>query len=197
MTIPELEDPIALFRMWLADAEQSETINPNAMAIATVSQDGTPSIRTVLLKDVDATGGFVFYTNLTSQKGRELKDNPKAAACFYWRALERQVRVEGTTTLVGDSEADAYFASRPRGSQIGALVSDQSATLDDRAILQSAFDEAVTRYEGCDVLRPADWSGYRLMPARIEFWHSKPSRLHDRLLYDRNGADWTRRWLYP
>lgn len=197
MTIPELEDPIALFRMWLADAEQSETINPNAMAIATVGQDGTPSIRTVLLKDVDATGGFIFYTNLTSQKGRELKDNPRAAACFYWRALERQVRVEGTTTLVGDSEADAYFASRPRGSQIGALVSDQSATLDDRAILQSAFDAAVTRYEGSDVLRPADWSGYRLMPARIEFWHSKPSRLHDRLLYDRNGADWTRRWLYP
>ncbi len=197
MTIPELEDPIALFRMWLADAEQSETINPNAMAIATVSQDGTPSIRTVLLKDVDATGGFIFYTNLTSQKGRELKDNPKAAACFYWRALERQVRVEGTTTLVGDNEADAYFASRPRGSQIGALVSDQSATLDDRAILQSAFDAAVTRYQGSDVLRPADWSGYRLMPARIEFWHSKPSRLHDRLLYDRNGADWTRRWLYP
>lgn len=197
MTIPELEDPIALFRMWLADAEQSETINPNAMAIATVGQDGTPSIRTVLLKDVDATGGFVFYTNLTSQKGRELKDNPRAAACFYWRALERQVRVEGTTTLVGDSEADAYFASRPRGSQIGALVSDQSATLDDRAILQSAFDAAVTRYEGSDVLRPADWSGYRLIPARIEFWHSKPSRLHDRLLYDRNGADWTRRWLYP
>ena len=197
MTIPELEDPIALFRMWLADAEQSETINPNAMAIATVSQDGTPSIRTVLLKDVDATGGFIFYTNLTSQKGRELKDNPRAAACFYWRTLERQVRVEGTTTLVGDSEADAYFASRPRGSQIGALVSDQSATLDDRAILQSAFDEAVTRYEGSDVLRPADWSGYRLMPARIEFWHSKPSRLHDRLLYDRTGADWTRRWLYP
>lgn len=197
MTIPEYDDPIALFREWLAAAEGTEPINPNAMAVATVDAQGVPSIRTVLLKAVDDGGGFVFYTNLESQKGDDLRANPRAAACFYWRALERQVRIEGRTTLVDEAEADAYFATRPRGSQIAAWASAQSRTLERRAELERAVAETEARFEGGPVPRPPFWSGYRIVAARIEFWHSQPSRLHDRLRYDRQADGWQRRWLNP
>lgn len=197
MTIPEYDDPIALFREWLAAAEGTDPINPNAMTVATVDQHGVPSIRTVLLKDVDDLGGFVFYTNLQSQKGSELEANPHAAACFYWRSLERQVRVEGPTTIVDGAEADAYFAVRPRDSQIGAWASAQSRVLKSRADLERAVAETEARFEGVAVPRPPFWSGYRILAQRIEFWLSQPARLHYRLRYDRQAERWQRCWLNP
>lgn len=197
MTIPEYDDPIALLRIWLGDAETSETVNPNAMAVTTVSEDGRPSTRTLLLKDVDNGGRLVFYTNLESKKGRELETRPVAAACFYWRGLGRQICVEGTISPVEAAEADSYFASRPRGSQIGAWASEQSRVLERREILEGAVEELTRRYEGQEVPRPPHWSGFRLDPVHIEFWQSQPSRLHYRLSYDREGDSWSRCWLYP
>ena len=197
MTIPEYENPIVLFREWLGAAESAEPVNPNAMFVASVGVDGTPSLRTVLLKAAEADAGFVFYTNLESQKGRELLAHPAAAAGFYWRTLGRQVKLEGRTALVEDHEADTYFASRPRGSQIAAWASKQSESLKNRDILVRAVAEFEQRFEGAEVPRPPHWSGFRLTAARIEFWLSQPSRLHYRLLYERQGTGWTRRWLNP
>ncbi|MDP6705612.1 MAG: pyridoxamine 5'-phosphate oxidase [Alphaproteobacteria bacterium] len=197
MTIPEYDDPIELLRAWLDEAEGSEAINPNAMAVTSVSSEGRPSIRTVLLKDVDDGGCLVFYTNLESHKGRELLSQPVAAACFYWRPLARQISVEGSVSLVDDAEADDYFASRPRESQIGAWASEQSRVLESRESLERAVETVATRYEGQEVPRPPHWSGFRLDPKRIEFWQSQPARLHYRLLYDREADGWSRRWLYP
>jgi pyridoxamine 5'-phosphate oxidase len=191
-------DPIALFREWLADAEHYEPNDANAMALATVDGDGLPNVRMVLLKGVE-TDSFVFYTNLESTKGDELKANPKAALCFHWKSLRRQVRVRGTVEPVSESEADAYFASRPRGSRIGALASQQSRPLESRFALEKAVAKFTAKYSVGAVPRPAYWSGFRLDPVEIEFWHSRPYRLHDRIVFRREtGAkNWSKTRLYP
>jgi pyridoxamine 5'-phosphate oxidase len=161
-----------------------------------VSDNGQPSARVVLLKAVDERG-FVFYTNLRSRKGRELSSNPRAALTFHWQPLEVQVRIEGRVHLVDDAEADAYFATRPRGSQIGAWASDQSEPLARPEDLTARFEETEQRFAGQKIERPAHWSGYRLVPASIEFWHNRANRLHERRLFTRDGDDWRERRLYP
>ena len=196
MKIEELDDPIELFRRWYADAEAGEPRNANAMSLASLDADGAPSLRTVLMKDVDRRG-FVFYTNLESQKGVELRARPVAAICFYWRSIGRQVRAEGRVEMVGEADADAYFASRTRDSQIGAWASEQSRVRDDLSALEARVAALEERYRDREVPRPAHWSGFRLCPHRIEFWHERPSRLHERLLYDRVEEGWRRRWLDP
>ncbi|MBM3518495.1 MAG: pyridoxamine 5'-phosphate oxidase [Alphaproteobacteria bacterium] len=189
-------DPIALFAEWLAEAERSEPNDPNGMALATAAPDGTPSVRMVLLKGVD-DGGFVFYTNLESQKGRELADNPRAALCFHWKSLRRQVRVVGAVAPVSSAEADAYFASRHRESQIGAWASQQSRPLESRFALETAVARYAARYGLGKVPRPPHWSGFRIVPERIEFWRDRPFRLHDRLVFTRGAVGWDTVRLFP
>lgn len=191
-------DPFVLFECWLEEAGATEVNDPNAMALATVDADGMPDVRTVLLKEA-SPDGFVFYTNLGSAKGRELARHPKAALLFHWKSRRRQVRVRGTIAQVSDAEADAYFATRPRGSQIGAWASRQSETLESRAALEAAVAEVERRFHNQDVARPPHWSGFRLAPISIEFWQDGAFRLHDRILYQREGpeAPWTTRRLYP
>ncbi len=189
-------DPFSQFGAWLRDAEASEPNNPNAMALATVSADGRPSTRMVLLKGCDGRG-FVFYTNYTSQKGRELLGNPNASLCFYWKSLGRQVRVDGRAEPVSDAEADAYFASRQRGSQIGAWASDQSRPVDSRETLEERVRAVTAEYDGADVPRPPHWSGFRVVPDRIEFWTDRPNRLHDRQVFDRAVGGWREQRLQP
>jgi pyridoxamine 5'-phosphate oxidase len=169
---------------------------PTAFALGTVGSGGQPSVRILLLKGVDERG-FVFYTNYESRKGRELLAHPQAAMCFHWQPLERQVRIEGTTTSVSDGEADAYFASRERGSQLGAWASRQSEPMEHPGALDERVREFARRFDGTDVPRPPHWSGFRLVPARIEFWHNMPSRLHERLVYTRDGDGWRMDVLYP
>lgn len=185
-----------LFREWLAEATQREPNDPTAMALATVGADGQPSARMVLLKGVDEQG-FVFYTNLESQKAAELAANPRASLLFHWKSLRRQVRIEGTVTGVSDAEADAYFASRPRGAQIGAWASRQSRPLESRFALEKRVAEYTAKFGLGSVPRPAFWSGYRVTPERIEFWQDRPFRLHDRLLYTRVREGWRTDKLYP
>lgn len=183
------DDPIALFREWYDDAEQSGLFLPEAVAVATATPDGAPSVRMMLLKGVEARG-FVLYTNYGSRKGRELAANPRASLCFYWGILERQVRVEGTARRISREESEAYFRTRPRGSQIGAWASEQSRPIVNREELERRFREHAERFRGEEVpLRP-DWGGYCVEPHRLEFWQGRLNRLHDRLRYERAGEGW-------
>ncbi|WP_342628393.1 pyridoxamine 5'-phosphate oxidase [Nguyenibacter vanlangensis] len=190
-------DPFALFAAWMQDAEQAEPNDANAMALATATPDGRPSLRMILLKGADARG-FVFYTNLESRKAGELAENPQAALLFHWKSLRRQIRIEGTVQPVTEAEADAYFASRSRISRLGAIASDQSRPLADRAIFEDRLAALQDRYpEGAAIPRPANWSGFRLVPDRIEFWQDRPHRLHDRAVWLRRDAGWEVTRLYP
>ena len=190
------DDPIALFDAWFQIGQQAEPVNPNAMCLATVDARGRPAARMVLLKGFDSKG-FVFYTNTESDKGRQLAANPFAALCFYWRGVGLQVRVEGPAIPVSDDEAGEYFASRPRGSRIGAWASAQSRPLVSRADLERRVVELEEKYVGGAVPRPTFWSGYRIVPDRIEFWRDRPDRLHDRHLYVRDGETWVQSRLNP
>lgn len=196
--IPENTDPLALFAGWYEEAKKSEPDVPEAMTLASVGPDGTPSARMVLLKDFDAAG-FVFYTNYQSRKGEQLQAHPKAALLFHWKSLKRQVRIEGPIAKTTPEEADAYFATRQRGSQIGAWASEQSRPLESRFALEKRVAEFGARYLVGAVPRPPHWSGFRLQPTLIEFWQDQAFRLHDRLEYRRTSAEapWTTRTLYP
>ena len=195
---PELasQDPLEKFARWMKDAEGSEPSLPNAASLATATPDGRPSLRMVLLKEYGADG-FVFYTNLESRKGEELAANPRAAMCFHWKSLTRQVRVEGTVEVLDDGEADTYFATRDRESKIGAWASRQSQPLQRRFELEREVAKYAAKYVIGDIPRPNFWSGYRLKPVRVEFWSQRPFRLHDRLQFDRMDGGWRLTRLYP
>ena len=191
-------DPFEIFAGWLKAAEASEPNDPNALSLATVDADGLPDVRMVLLKGFDARG-FVFYTNFESAKGREILSTKKAAMGFHWKSLRRQVRVRGAIEIVSDAEAEAYYASRARGSRIGAWASQQSRPLESRAILEERVAELTRTYEDKDIPRPPHWSGFRVVPTQIEFWADGRHRLHDRAVYRRPtpDAEWTVERLYP
>ena len=196
MTIVSTENPIKLFQSWYAEAQDAEPRDQTAVALATVGSDGMPSVRMVLLKDVD-DDGFVFYTNFESRKGVEILATPKAALCFHWKSLKRQVRVEGEVSVVSDEEADAYFASRARGSQIGAWASLQSSPLSGNAELLKRVGQFTATFGLGKVPRPPHWSGFRIAPRAIEFWKDGKFRLHERLNYTRADDGWKKETLYP
>jgi pyridoxamine 5'-phosphate oxidase len=190
------DDPFALFDAWYDEAKAAEINDPDAMALATTTPDGSPSVRMVLLKG-HGPSGFTFYTNAGSRKGEQLTANPRAALLFHWKALRRQVRIEGTVEEVSADEADAYFATRSRDSQLGAWASDQSRPLDSRETFEARYEEAGRRFDGRDVPRPPHWTGFRVKPDRIEYWTDRPHRLHERRLFVRDGSGWTEGLLYP
>lgn len=192
----EEAEPYRLFAEWLEDATASEPNDPNALALATVDTDGLPDVRMVLLKGFDERG-FVFYTNFESIKGEEILSSMKAAMCFHWKSLRRQVRVRGPVEQVSDAEADEYYASRARGSRIGAWASRQSRPLESRFALEKAVAEYTAKYAIGDIPRPPHWSGFRIVPQSIEFWHDRPFRLHDRVKFTRSESAWDKTRLYP
>ncbi|MGQ2969281.1 MAG: pyridoxamine 5'-phosphate oxidase [Allorhizobium sp.] len=192
----EESEPFALFATWLKDAEASEINDPNAVALATVDADGLPNVRMVLLKGFDVRG-FVFYTNFESQKGQEILGQKKAAMCFHWKSLRRQVRLRGEVEVVSDAEADEYYESRPLGSRIGAWASKQSRPLEGRFALEKAVAEYTAKYALGNVPRPPHWSGFRIIPSSIEFWHDRKFRLHDRIEFRRDGDGWSKVRMYP
>jgi pyridoxamine 5'-phosphate oxidase len=191
-------EPLRLFEGWMEEARRSEPNDPNAMALATVDEAGMPDVRMVLLKGADRDG-FVFYTNAESAKGAELAVAPRAALVFHWKSLGRQVRVRGPVERVTEEEADAYFASRPRGSRIGAWASQQSRPLESRFALEKAVAAFTARYAIGEIPRPPHWTGFRVRPVQIEFWHDRPFRLHDRVVFRREtpNGEWTKTRLYP
>jgi pyridoxamine 5'-phosphate oxidase len=196
-------EPFTLFEAWFAESARSEINDPNAMALATADASGVPNVRMVLLKGLDTAEhtprGFVFYTNTTSTKGRELLANPHAALLFHWKSLQRQVRIKGAITQVSAAEADAYYASRPKGSRIGAWASQQSQPLANRAALERSVTDLEAKFTGDDIPRPPHWTGFRVTPREIEFWHDRPYRLHDRITFRRDAptAAWSKTRLYP
>ena len=189
-------NPFTLFNDWFAEARASEPNDPEAFALATADAEGSPSARMVLLKG-HGPDGFIFYTNGDSAKAEQLASNPRAALLFHWKSLRRQVRIEGRVERVPDAQANAYFASRARDSQLGAWASDQSRPLDSRATFERRFEEVKRRYEGEDVPRPPHWGGFRVMPEKIEFWTDRPHRLHERRLFVLDREGWTEGLLYP
>jgi pyridoxamine 5'-phosphate oxidase len=192
------EEPFVLFGEWFAEAVKAEPSDPNAMSLATVDAAGLPDVRMVLMKGYDAAG-FVFYSHIASPKGRELATNPKAALLFHWKSLRRQVRVRGNVSPVSEAEADAYFATRPKQAQIGAWASKQSQPLESRFAFEQAIAKVAARHIVGEVPRPPGWSGWRIAPASIEFWHDRPFRLHDRIEFRRDTPDqpWSKTRLYP
>ena len=196
MTEKQAANPFAHFEAWFEEARESENSDPNAMTLATADSHGRPSARMVLLKDFDETG-FVFYTNLQSRKGGELSENPHVALLFHWKSLRRQVRIEGPATPVGDAEADEYFASRPRGSRIGAWASDQSRPMEGMFVLERRVAEFTAKFGIGEVPRPPHWSGFRVAPERMEFWREGRFRLHEREVFLRDGDNWRIERLFP
>jgi pyridoxamine 5'-phosphate oxidase len=192
----EAGEPWAIFSSWMQEAVASEPNDPTAMALATVDPDGLPNVRMVLLKQADAHG-FVFYTNTESNKGRELLANPKAALVLHWKSLRRQVRARGPVAMVTEAEADAYFASRPRDSRIGAWASQQSRPLESRFALEKAVTRYAAKHAIGEVPRPPYWTGFRIVPVSMEFWQDRPFRLHDRVLFEKEGEGWRKTRLYP
>ena len=196
MTGKQETDPFPRFNSWFKEAQISEPNDPNAMTLATADSRGRPSARMVLLKGVDENS-FVFYTNVESQKGRDLTENPHAALLFHWKSLRRQVRVEGPVTNVSDADADAYFATRPRGSRIGAWASDQSRPMEGMFVLEKRVAEFTAKFGLGEIPRPPHWTGFRVTPERIEFWKEGRFRLHERIVHTRNGDSWTVKRLFP
>ena len=191
-----MTDPFALFDQWFEKACESEPNDPNSMALATTGADGQPHVRILLLKG-HGPGGFIFYTNEESAKGGELRENPRAALLFHWKSLRRQIRIEGRIEPVSNAEADSYFATRARDSQLGAWASDQSRALDRRETFEQRFEDMKSRFAGEEVPRPPHWGGYRLIPSRIEFWTDRPHRLHERRLFTLRSGSWSEGLLYP
>jgi len=196
MPIEDTKSPISHFNEWFEDAKQSESVLPEAMSVATVGSDGRPSTRMVLLKQADEAG-FVFYTNLQSRKGNEISANRNVALLFHWKSLKRQIRIEGPTEPVTDAEADAYFASRDRGAQIGAWASDQSRVMAGRFDLEKRVAQFTAKFGVSKIERPPFWSGFRVVPDRLEFWSDGHFRLHERLIYVKDGEDWRTERLFP